>query len=133
MTCQQLLTELRSYIDSLEQHATPDAPGLQPGDIVQIHPDADRAFGGVLLRVTRVRACQVEGYLLHAHRAASREAWYRFPPTSLLYIGRVLHPEAEWATRSSAPPCPRCLSRKEPHRELSLLRLPPRAEHPRSH
>ncbi len=127
MTKTELFHLIRSHLDILEACDRSGPGAIAAGDVVQLKPDADPVFGGMLLRVTRTNAHRIEGYLLTPHRGGCRDAWYRFPPSCVSQIGRLLYPEAAWGFR------PAFAERKEVQRELSLLRPPshPRAAGPR--
>lgn len=88
------LTELLSG-----SHSAAQGPGIQPGDIVQIHPSADSVFGGLCMRITRKRGVNLEGYLLRPHRSGCKEAWYSFTEGELTFIGSLSHPEPKWGFR----------------------------------
>lgn len=135
MTTAQLLHLIRTHLKQLPTKSADTPAAIAPGDIVQLKPDADPTFGGMLLRVTTSTAHRVEGYFLTPHRTGCREAWYRFPHSCVSPIGSLVHPEAAWSFRGlgAAAPCPTCSEalqqpqRKEPQRALSALRLSPRA------
>jgi hypothetical protein len=93
----QIIAQLRALLMHLEA-AIPPAAGdeLQPGDVVQLRPDTDVVFGGMMLRVTRVTKWSIEGYLLSPHRCGSKEAWHRYTPGQVTRIGRTLYQEADW-------------------------------------
>jgi len=118
MTPAELFNLIRAHLDILEASSQPDPAAIAPGDIVQLKPGADPTYGGTLLRVTRATASHIEGYFLLPHRGGQREAWRRFPPSSLSTIGALIHPESAWAFRPYGE-----LSCKSVHSATSRLAL----------
>jgi hypothetical protein len=94
-----ILQELRRWIEQQEAEPTSERQPIEPGDLVQIKPAADKIFGGMIMRVTRVRPDRIEGYLLRPHRSGWREAWHHHTAPELVHIGRVIHAEPEWGFR----------------------------------
>ena len=69
-------------------------------DIVQIHPHADRTFGGMLVVVTAADPYSVRGYLLRPHRGGCREAWLTWHYSDVERVGRTHWPDlCEFARR----------------------------------
>jgi hypothetical protein len=106
---------LRSLLArAAEQPATiapEEAPDLSPGDIAQIRPFADRAYGGMLAVITRAEPYELRGYLLRPHRGGCREAWLRLHHCDVQRIGRAVWPAAstDFALRceNRGPQCAR--------------------------
>jgi hypothetical protein len=84
-----------------------DFQELAAGDVAQIRPFADAAFGGMLYQVCQVTPYELRGFLLRPHRGGCREAWLRLKHCQLERIGRVFWPDPEFARRCSwsAPEC----------------------------
>src|SRR5437763_16769188 len=77
----------------------PTAP-IAAGDLVQLHPLADRTLGGMLLYVAQVYSPQeLRGFFLRPHRGGCREAWHRCNPLHVSRIGATLWPDPEFARR----------------------------------
>lgn len=93
-----MLLELRAHLDRL-QDGIDAGDELTPGDLVQLKPAADRVYGGMIMRVTRVLANRVDGYLLRPHRCGVRIAWHHRTPPEVTRLGRVVYPEADWGFR----------------------------------
>jgi hypothetical protein len=68
------------------------APDIAAGDVVQIRPFADHAFGGMLAMVMKAEPYQLRGYLLRPHRGGCREAWLRLHYCDVERIGRSFWP-----------------------------------------
>lgn len=91
-----LLAELRAWLDRRESESSSAGDTLQPGDLAQIKPAADKVFGGMVIRVTRVLPGKVEGYLLRPHRCGVKIGWHHHTAPELDRVGRIVHPEAKW-------------------------------------
>lgn len=110
------LSDIDALIDFLHviRRAWPErpaAPPLEPGtapvaigDVVQLKPSADRAWGGLLLRVKQLDP--VRGYLLIPHRGGCREAWVRLKACEFSRIGALQYEEAAWGFRPFSVPVP---------------------------
>jgi len=77
-------------------------PPIAAGDVVQIHPRADRGFGGMLIWVCQVIPNELRGFLLRPHRGGCREAWVRFELADVERIGPICWPDPEFARRCDA-------------------------------
>jgi hypothetical protein len=106
---------LRRLITRAE-HAAPSPPStdfqeLSPGDVVQIRPSADPAFGGMLAAVTKAEPYQLRAYVLRPHRGGCAEAQLRLHHSDVERVGRMLWPpESAFALRrwcADATLCPR--------------------------
>jgi hypothetical protein len=93
--------ELRRCVNFIEETfgsaPTDQLEAIQPGDIVQLKPSADRVFGGLLLRVKKVDP--IRGYLLIPRRGGSLETWTRCKACEVDRIGGLRWPEAAWGFR----------------------------------
>lgn len=67
--------------------------GLAKGDVVQIDPDHDEAFGGCLMIVTEPKNFGAQGYVPIPGKDRGL-AFYRCPWSAMSKVGR-----AEWVTR----------------------------------
>lgn len=96
--------DLKRFLDLLEiayDQAEPKVQGekvetIAAGDIVQIRPSADSAFGGLVFRVGKFDGWKLQGYFLVPHRGGYQEAWQQFKPCEVGKIGTLKWPEAEW-------------------------------------
>jgi hypothetical protein len=82
------LTALRAII-AREDLPAPTAAGIAAGDVVQLHPAADRTFGGMLALVTRAAPYELRAVLLRPHRGGCQEAQLRLSPANVQRIGRA--------------------------------------------
>lgn len=88
-------------------HTAPAA--IRAGAVIQIRPEADAHFGGMLAVITQADRYHLRGYPLRPHRGGCREAWLRWKPTDLVRIGQTYWPQLpEFALRSACfdPRCP---------------------------
>ena len=90
---------LRSLLARAEILPDCPPPPIAVGDVVQIQPLADRAFGGMLLQVCQTLDYELRGFLLRPHRGGCRQAWLRLKPPEVERIGRVCWPDPEFARR----------------------------------
>lgn len=74
---------------------------LAAGDVAQIRPFADTAFGGMLVQICQAGPYELRGFLLRPHRGGCREAWLRLKHCQLERIGRTYWPDPEFARRCS--------------------------------
>lgn len=88
MLTPQQFAEVANLLHTLTAPAThTPTPAIAPGDVVQIRPTADAAFGGMLAQICQVRPYELRGFLLRPHRGGCREAWLRLKPTDVDRIG----------------------------------------------
>ena len=99
MDPRQIAAELRALADQLDPLPEASAGPLAPGDLVQLRPDANPTWGGMLARVTRRTPYEVRGYLLTPHRGGCREAWLRLRPPLVVRVGREVYEQPEWGMR----------------------------------
>jgi hypothetical protein len=99
----------------LTRESQPDGEytDLAAGDVAQIRPFADEAFGGMLVQIARVEPHELRGFLLRPHRGGCRDAQLRLKHCQLERIGRVCWPDPEFARRCSwsAPDCKKGVQR----------------------
>lgn len=113
MITDEELKALRRLIARAE-HAAPSPPSgdfleLAAGDLVQIRPSADRAFGGMLAAITRAEPYQLRAYLLRPHRGGCAEAWLKLKHCEVERVGRMLWPpESAFALRKWCADETRC-------------------------
>jgi len=101
-----LLTELESQAP----RAGEDCDDLKPGDVAQIRPYACKAFGGMLVVITRAEPYELRGSLLRPHRGGCREAWLSLKHCELERVGRPHWPDrnSDFATRCEDQAGPHC-------------------------
>ena len=80
---------LRSLLEREQIQFLAPEHDISVQDIVQIHPDSDRVFGGMLAVVTASDAYSVRGYLLRPHRGGCREAWLTWHYSDVEKVGRT--------------------------------------------
>jgi len=70
---------------------TVDAEGeeIEIGDVVQIDPDADFAFGGCLLIVTELKGFGVLGFVAGPDSGGPSPSYYRAESKEIRRIGRA--------------------------------------------
>jgi hypothetical protein len=85
--------------------------GIKPGDLVQLRPGADPTWECSFLLVGQVRDTgEIRGTILRPHRGGWKDAWYRYTPPEVAWIGRALFPEPTLKVRGAGywPACPSC-------------------------
>jgi hypothetical protein len=102
-----LLQRESAQLGTRSQAEPAEYSDLAAGDVAQIRPFADEAFGGMLVQITATTPYELRGFLLRPHRGGCREAWLRLKPCQLERIGRVYWPDPEFARRCAwnAPAC----------------------------
>jgi hypothetical protein len=106
-------TEANSLRAILRRELSPaptQAEDIGAGDLVQLRPFADQAFGGMIAVVTAATLYELRGYLLRPHRGGCRDAWLRLKPCEVERIGRGHWPAnaTEFAARCEDQGAPRC-------------------------
>lgn len=93
--------------EATSQAAPLEYSDLAAGDVAQIRPFADAAFGGMLVQITAAEPYELRGFLLRPHRGGCRDAQLRLKHCELERIGRSYWPDPEFARRCSwrAPEC----------------------------
>jgi hypothetical protein len=95
-------TETETLRALLAREAAPTsqhAGELAAGDVVQILPAADRAFGGMLAQITQAKPYQLRAVLLRPHRGGCRDAWLRLKLPEVARIGAAPQANPEFARR----------------------------------
>ena len=90
---------LRTQLHQLEQELFPDGQDQDGADVVQLKPNADPAFGGLLMRVKKRTPYELRGYLLLPRRGGSMETWTRVKHDEVTPVGHLAWPEAQYGFR----------------------------------
>jgi hypothetical protein len=123
MTPHEHIHALKLQLSMLESslHTPQEVQQEDPGNfsLVQLHPTADKVWGGMLLRGKRVRSGRIEGYLLRPHRGDHREAWYSARLCEVTPLAAIPFPEPAWGFRDWAidPPTKRPPAKAKGHNE----------------
>lgn len=104
---------LRALLSREEVSPATDEEPIRAGDLVQLHPLYDRAFGGMMAVVTQTECYGLRVYLLRPHRGGCREAWLHLHHTDVTRVGRLCWPELSAFARRSDCRLPEC-----PHRMI---------------
>jgi hypothetical protein len=98
-------------ISSIDPRAEQKCPKrgntAQVGDVVQIDPDHDTAFGGCLLTVTEVKSWGVQGFVRVPGRPNAGNAYYRVPFGKIARIGWAEYVPIEVTDDNSSTPSER--------------------------
>lgn len=102
LTLEGILARARAAHDRDHLH---QVPTIQPGDVVQLRPGADRTWETSLLLVMDTYQGRVRGQILRPHRGGCREAWYAYTPPEVVIIGPAPYvgPAPEICGWSSGP------------------------------
>jgi hypothetical protein len=115
---ESLLVRERASARDVDQSGAGD---IKPGDLVQLRPGADPTWECSFLLVGQARDSEIRGTILRPHRGGWKDAWYRYSPPEVAWIGRGLFPEPKLKVRAAGywPVCPSChnLARKPITRE----------------
>jgi hypothetical protein len=90
---------LRALLSREAAPPTQNAGELAAGDVVQILPAADRAFGGMLALITQAKPYQLRAVLLRPHRGGCRDAWLRLKLPEVARIGAAPQADPEFGKR----------------------------------
>ena len=90
---------------------------IKAGDLVQLRPGADPTWECSFLLVGEVRDTgEIRGTILRSHRGGWKDAWYRYTPPEVAWVGRALFPQPSLKIRAAgySPFCASChnLARK---------------------